>query len=173
MCFRNRNCNRKGQVGFTLIELLIVLVIIGITVSFAVLSIGLNNEADRVEVEARRLVALMQLASDEAVLSSNQLAMQIESDRYRFIRLHGTQWRPVEGDDVFRERRLPEESRMLLKIEGEQVLSGENGGALIYFLSSGEISPFDLVLSTRDDRHKFHVKGAIHGRIDYLGEQPL
>jgi general secretion pathway protein H len=166
-------CRRHRQAAFTLIELLIVLVIIGITVSFAVLSIGLNNEADRVETEARRLVALMQLASDEAVLSSKQLALQIDSDRYRFISLHGTEWRPVEGDAVFRERRMPEESRLLLKIEGEQILSGENPGALIYFLSSGEISPFDLVLSTSDDRHKFHVKGAIHGRIDYLGEQPL
>lgn len=158
--------------GFTLIEILVVLVIMGIVVGFAVLSVGLKSEADRVEVEARRLVALMQLASDEAVISANQLALQVEPDRYRFISLQGKEWRPVVDDDVFRERQLPERSRMLLQIEGEQVLPGKGGSSnsVIYFLSSGEISPFELVLSTADDRHKFVVKGEVHGRIDYLGE---
>lgn len=161
----------QGTGGFTLIELLIVLVIIGIVTGFAVLSVTLKSEADRVEVEARRLVALMQLASDEAVISSNQLGLQVEADRYRFISLQGEEWQPVEGDDIFRERELPDEASLQLHIEGKQVLPGEGNASVIYFLSSGEISPFELVLRTRDARHKFVVKGEIHGKIDYLGEQ--
>jgi general secretion pathway protein H len=157
--------------GFTLIELLVVLVIIGIVTGFAVLSVTLKSETDRVEIEARRLVALMQLASDEAVISANQLGMQIEANRYRFITLQDDIWRPVENDDIFRERELPDDASLELHIEGKQVLPGEGNGSIIYFLSSGEISPFELVLRTRDARHKFVVKGALHGRIDYLGEQ--
>ena len=159
------------QAGFTLIELLVVLVIIGIVTGFAVLSVTLKSEADRVEVEARRLVALMQLASDEAVLSANQLGLEIDPGGYRFISLQGNQWRQVEHDDVFRERSLPDEANLQLTIEGKQVLPGEGNGNVIYFLSSGEISPFELVMRTRDARHKFVAKGAVHGRIDYLGEK--
>lgn len=157
--------------GFTLIELLVVLVILGIVTGFAVLSVTLKSEVDRVEVEARRLVALMQLASDEAVISANQLGLQVEPGRYRFITLVEDKWEPIENDDIFRERELPDEASLQLHIEGKQVLPGEGNGSVIYFLSSGEISPFELVLRTRDARHKFLVKGEIHGRIDYLGEQ--
>ena len=161
----------RRQHAFTLIELLVVLVITGIIVGFAVLSVSLHSDADRVEVEARRLVALMQLASDEAVMSANQLGMQVETDRYRFISLQGDKWQAISDDEVFRERTLPENSHLYLEIEGEQVLPGKDNDTVIYFLSSGEISPFELVLSTADNRHKFVVKGEIQGRIDYLGEQ--
>lgn len=160
------------QAGFTLIELLVVLVIIGIISGFAVLSVGLDSDTDRAEVEARRLVALMQLASDEAVLAGNPLALQFDTDAYRFLTLRGKQWHPVENDNVLRERELPQGTRLEVVIEGQRIVAGnQQASARIVFLASGEISPFELVLRTRDDRHRFRLRGELQGRIEYLGEQ--
>ncbi|MGD8998848.1 MAG: type II secretion system minor pseudopilin GspH [Granulosicoccaceae bacterium] len=160
------------QAGFTLIELLVVLVIIGIISGFAVLSVGLDSEADRAEVEARRLVALMQLASDEAVLGANPLALQVDPHAYRFLSLHDQQWHLIENDAVLRERELPQGTQLEVDIEGKQIVVGKNqASARIVFLASGEISPFEMVLRTRDDRHRFRLRGELQGRIEYLGEQ--
>lgn len=160
------------QTGFTLIELLVVLIIIGIVTSFAVLSIGLSSETDRAEQEARRLVALMQLASDEAVLSARPVALQVDSDAYRFFSLRDQQWQLIENDSELHERELPQGTRLELEIEGEPIkLGNTETPARIVFLSSGEISPFTIVLHTRDDRHRFQLRGELQGRIEYLGEQ--
>ncbi len=56
--------------GFTLLELLVVLVIIGIVSSFAVLSTGLATHDKPLDKEAQRLLALMQMAGEEAVLKT-------------------------------------------------------------------------------------------------------
>ncbi|HEB98834.1 MAG TPA: type II secretion system protein GspH, partial [Thiotrichales bacterium] len=48
--------------GFTLIELLVVIVIIGIVVGFATLSLGGDRRGDELEEESRRFAALLSLA---------------------------------------------------------------------------------------------------------------
>ena len=68
--------------GFTLIEVLVVVVIIGITLSFAVLTV--SSGEDEVETEARRFAALVKLAGEEAVLRSRELAVEVQRSGYRF-----------------------------------------------------------------------------------------
>ena len=85
--------------GFTLLELLVVLVIIGIVSSFAVLSTGLTGRNKPLDKESQRLLALMQMASEESVQKTEELGLTISNDSYRFLRYDYDQntWQPIEG----------------------------------------------------------------------------
>jgi len=146
--------------GFTLLELLVVLVMIGIILTFAMLSIGDGGRQDRLEQEARRLQALFSLASEEAVLRSLELGVVLQRQGYRFVGYDGEAWQPLAGDSLFREHALPEAMELKLFIDGlpvelaalpEEGADGDAGPApQLLFFSSGERQPFELTLAYRD-----------------------
>lgn len=158
---------RSRQTGFTLLELLVVLVIVGITLSFAVLSLDLRSDEDIVVEEARRIAALMQLASDEAVLQGRELAMQVEGNEYRFLILDNNSWQAITADEVLRERSLAKGLQARLEIEGVAEKSADSIGRLIYFYSSGELSPFTLSLQDSQGKYRYDVNGDVQGLIRY------
>jgi general secretion pathway protein H len=65
---------RQSSKGFTLLEIMVVIVIVGIVLSFMTLSTGSDRRAEQLEREAQRIVTLLQLASEQAVMRSEQLA---------------------------------------------------------------------------------------------------
>ena len=137
-----------GQGGFTILELLVVLVIIGIVVSLATLSVG-GNESRALRDEAQRLGALLALATQEAILNAQELALEVEPRSYRFLVYDGEQWQPYE-DWVFRPRELPQHMALSAVVEGqrpEEGAFGETEATRIWILSSGEMSPFTLTLA--------------------------
>ena len=150
--------------GFTLLELLAVIVIIGIIISFASLSIG-QNTSRIVQDEAERLHGLIQLAGEEAVLQGRELALEFDHDRYRFLELGTADWQPIEADKMLRERPLPEAVRVKLMLE-DVVTSFKDKKKLprIFILSSGELTPFDLTLST-DDGEEYVLQGQFNGKL--------
>jgi general secretion pathway protein H len=150
--------------GFTLLELLVVLVIIGIVSSFAVLSTGLTGRDKPLGKESQRLLALMQMASEESVLKTEELGLTVSNDGYHFLRYEQNAWQPLE-DDLFRERSLPDNLTLDLVLEGRPIVLDDPSltdsksksdmkdaknkpkPPQILFLSSGEVSPFSLTLS--------------------------
>lgn len=96
--------------GFTLIEILVVLVIIGVALTFATLSIDPSGPADRLDEEAQRLLALSQTAADEAILSGHTLGLEQIRGGYRFVKLNEAGWQVIQSaDDALHPRRLPED----------------------------------------------------------------
>ncbi|HWT71979.1 MAG TPA: type II secretion system minor pseudopilin GspH [Oxalicibacterium sp.] len=91
------------QTGFTLMELLLVIAIAGITLGLASLSLG-SNDSRALQDDARRVAALMQLASDEAILQNRPILFEADAQRYRFLVRRQGAWSPLAGDDLLRGR---------------------------------------------------------------------
>ena len=84
--------------AFTLLEVLAVMVIVGIVLTFATLAVDTDSRAREMEREAQRLLALLQLAGEEAVLRSEQLALRVGETNYEFMILHDNEWVPLPDD---------------------------------------------------------------------------
>jgi len=150
--------------GFTLLELLAVIVIIGIIISMATLSIG-QNTSRIVQDEVERLHGLIRLAGEEAVLQGRELALEFNRDRYRFLESDGKDWLPVEEDPMLRERPLPDAVELTLMLEGiETSFEDKKNLPRIFILSSGELTPFNRTLKIAEGE-EYSLQGLINGKL--------
>ena len=150
--------------GFTLLEVLVVVFIIGLVVTFAGLSIK-QSASRELSTEANRLHELLRLASEEAVLNGQELALQLGTQSYRFLRLDGDGWQSVEEDRVLRERPFPPGVQIKLRLEGVLVnLEDESHPARILLLSSGELTPFELIMENGEGSQVI-LRGDIGGGV--------
>ncbi|MGU7769587.1 GspH/FimT family pseudopilin [Burkholderia sp. MR1-5-21] len=88
--------------GFTLLEMLVVLVIAGLLVSLASLSLTRNPRTDLRE-EAQRLALLFETAGDEAQVRARPIAWQPTAHGFRFDESTADGWRTLH-DDLLRPR---------------------------------------------------------------------
>ena len=135
-----------------------VLVLMGIILSIAVLSLGDGGRGDQIREEARRLTALMELAGEEAVLNTTPYGIDVGVDGYRFLRHREGEWQVLEADELLRPREWPSGTEAMLYLEGLQVESDsqnekdeEESGPLpsLIFYPGGERTPFELYLAYR------------------------
>jgi general secretion pathway protein H len=161
--------------GFTLIEVMVVLVIIGVLVSFAVLSLGDGGKRDRLMEEGKRLAALIELASDQAVLEGREWGVHVAADGYLFMSLKDGKWQEVTGDNLFRARQLEDGFSLELRMEdvavtltppGEQADEKEEMLAPQAFLmSSAERTPFEVVITAPGGEPVIVVEAPLMGEV--------
>ncbi len=158
--------------GFTLLEVLVVMLIIGVLVSFAVLSISRGDTS--VQDETQRLAALIRLAGQEAVSQGQEFAVEFDSTGYAFLSFDGEKWQPVADDELLRPRSLPQALVIDIELEGERLtLAGqsqeeeEEKATLprLFLLSSGEMSPFDLTVHKSGTGGAYHIIGTARGDL--------
>jgi general secretion pathway protein H len=94
---------RSRAAGFTLLEMLVVLLIAGLLISLASLSLTRNPRTDLNE-EAQRLALLFESAGDEAQVRSQPIAWQPVAGGFRFDIRTEDGWRPLR-DDLLGQRR--------------------------------------------------------------------
>jgi general secretion pathway protein H len=155
--------------GFTLIELLVVLVIIGTLVSLAVLSTGNGKGGRELRNEAERLVALIGVLADEAVLDGQEYGLLVNAEGYRVLSYDNASGTWADAP-TYKEHRTPASLRLVLELDGEALIlpapeAAEDPPGLVpaklsdekkepvvpqlLILSSGELSPFRLRLEER------------------------
>ncbi len=169
---------RQSEQGFTLLELIVVLVIMGIIISFAVLSIGSGSLERRVEQEGRRLIALIDLAGENSMLYGEELGIYLGESYYQFESYVDGAWLPYQKDKLFKRRTLPEQTVFKLFLDGLPVELSDEGGLgerlaeeseqpyqpHLYILSSGERNSFELFLNN-GDQELYKITGDLAGAL--------
>ena len=174
---------RSSSRGFSLLELLVVIAIVGIVVSMALLSLGILGDDRQLQTEARRVVALLEVAEDEATMQGRDFGIEFMQGGYRFVEFDPftERWGELLGDDTLRLREIPEELEFDLFLEEKRVILDrdpqafddpddtgpaaltENYAPHLFLFSSGDTMPFELhVLHVRNDQ-------AVVVRRDELG----
>jgi general secretion pathway protein H len=159
--------------GFTLIELMVVVAVIGVVMGSVVLSIGDGGRSDRLEIETKRMSALIKLLSDEAILKNKEYAVVVAETEYDFQELDKNEkWKPLTGDPVFHKRKMIENSKIELVLEDFDVDFGAQKNEediKIFILSSGEMSPFEIKIIDINSEIYFLITGSIVGALKIEG----
>jgi len=155
----------------------VVLVIIGVIVSFAVLSFGVLGKDSEVQEESERLVAILTQAREEAALQGRDLGLRLEPASYEFMSLEPRRggWETITDDDLLRRRDLPEGVTMRLWLESREVIletprkddrkQVETPTPQVIVLGSGEIVPFDLEIAREGGGARWHVAATVEGQL--------
>ena len=154
-CFSAPRRHPGTQSGFSLLEIMVVIVIMGIMISLATLSIGTatNNDVDE---HSRRFETLLGLALEEASIQGRELGLNFYQHGYEFsIRIAAVDdkglpvwiWEPLDGDQLLKPRDLEEDITLDLELDDKQVTleyerdTEEAYKPQIFIFSSGDISP--------------------------------
>ena len=135
--------------GFTLIEILVVVVIIGVIIVGAMLSLGATGKDSQLERERDRLTALMAYVHERGGMLTLEYGIRYGQHGYRFVYFDNitSQWMPETTDDTLRPRRLPAGLSLQLLIEGRPIVL--NDKALT--LSKRATTPAGGTVSTLGD----------------------
>ena len=153
--------------GFTLIELLVVVVLLGVMTSLAVLAVGTSSSDRIMEEEAKRLHALINLAREESILKSKEIAVEINNQDYLFVEYKNKKWTPLDKKP-FQKRKMNE--ILLLNVEDESKTElfkkDKNNILRLYFLSSGEQTPFEMKISIKGKPFPYYsLKAEFNGAL--------
>ncbi|MDH3547639.1 MAG: type II secretion system minor pseudopilin GspH [Gammaproteobacteria bacterium] len=176
--------------GFSLIEILVVIVIIAIVASIALLSLNVLGDDRNLQTEARRVISLVEVAQDEAMMQGREFGLEVMQASYRFVEYDAftNQWGELLGDDTFRMRQLNEELEFDLFLEEQRVILEPDPAAFekaeesanrdlsksyaphILIFSSGDITPFELHITRPQANQAVILRSDPSGAIEIVTE---
>ena len=173
--------------GFSLIEILVVIVIVGIVMSIAVLSLTLVGGDSTIREEAQRVASLIEVAQDESMLQGREYGLEFMLGSYRFVEYDPLteQWSEIFGDDTLRLRELPEELEIQLYIEDRRILlkpdpatterddeqrrrGVEQYAPHVLIYSSGDMTPFEAHFVRDVDDGLVVIRSDLSGAIEFV-----
>lgn len=175
--------------GFTLIEILVAVLIIGIVMSVAVLSLSLAGDDREVTREIRRLTSLIEVAQTDAMMQGREFGIEFMSGSYRFVEFdaENNRWTEPLGDDALKLRQLPDDYEVTLIVEDKEILLDPEPRPLsdeknqpqldyvphLFVFSSGDSTPFKLAITRRHDGMSAAMEGDFLGNLDSIEPEEL
>lgn len=135
--------------GFTLIEMLVAIVIAGVLIGIATLSIGGFDRSLRFEAE--RLAQLLLLAREEALVRGAPIRLEADDERYRFAIWRGRRWQPILDDRDLRERAWERPTRLTVE--------RPDGRQTVEFGRDQVDAPFELHVQRDGERATIFANG--------------
>jgi general secretion pathway protein H len=148
-----------SQAAFTLLEVLVVMLIIGTMAGIMIPKMLPDNSERLARDESQRLLRLLRMAGEDAVIRNQPMAVRFDPHGYVFMRREGDSWKIMEGDDVYRARELPTGMSLELVVDGSKSVTTGDIPQLI-FVSTGEMTPIEITLQSRDLDRRYHISGS-------------
>jgi general secretion pathway protein H len=154
----------RNNQGFTLIEIMIVIVIIGITVGFALIAFGDFGESKRIMFAAEQLVSNLRLAQQKAIIETATLGLRIDTNSYQILQLqNNNQWKPISNKGIFKVTYFPKNTLITLKINNHPLI----GMPAIIINSSGDLTPFTLSFGSNKENQIAVLTGRRNGDLKF------
>ena len=160
--------------GFTLIEIRVGLFIVTVLAGLTVASLPAFVQNADFDTETRRLTLLFSMARNEAMLDFSEFGFRRTERGYEFLRFDDGSRSWKKAASPFHERPLPEDLRMTVRADAEGFrLLGENLPPIL-ILSSGETTPFRIILESRNGGEEYTFRSDGYGdfRWDHENEDP-
>jgi general secretion pathway protein H len=163
--------------GFTLLEIIIVTIIISILFTFAIISIGDGGQSQVLKQETQRLMALIRLAHEEAIMQAKEMGVSINEyaqvHGYTFYLLQEQQWQTLTHEP-FHPHQFPAGVQAEIHLAGNPLVVTESENTQnpqILILSSGELTPFEIFIKSKiDEKIGYQLTGTMFGILMVNGE---
>jgi type II secretion system protein H len=138
--------------GFTLIEILVVMVIIGVVIAGAMLSLSFTGPDRELHTEGERLVDLMNYAQEQGELQTRELGLYCTDHSYKFLSFDARRnlWVPIDDDDALRARTLPDAIKLQLDVEGREVVLASLADEQKKKIAPEDLQPHVMIFSNGD-----------------------
>ncbi len=143
---------QRASGGFTLIEILVVMVIIGVVIAGAMLSMSFTGPDRELHTEGERLVDLMNYAQEQGELQTRELGMYCTDHSYKFLAFDARRnlWVPIDDDDALRARTLPDAIKLQLDVEGREVVLASLADEQKKKIAPQDLQPHVMIFSNGD-----------------------
>lgn len=151
----------KNKQGFTLIEILVVILIIGITLGFALLAFGDFGGKRRIVIAAEQFVNYVKFIQQEAILEMGTLGIVFDNNGYHVVRFQPPKsWQLMPSKGIFHQQRFP--SNAIVHLESSLNKTGE---PQIIINAAGDMTAFKLNFGSNKQNNIAYVIGERDGTI--------
>lgn len=147
--------------GFTLIEVMIVIVIVGVVLAVAVMSMNVVGDKRQVKAAAAQLKTVIQTAEQEATLLPAVLRLDFSPTGYKFYAYRDRKWQSLRDDNLSRSHAFG--SEVLVKVKRNK--QNKKKHSMIIFSDSGDVEPFTILLTDKKHNVLYQVGQDQQGKL--------